>query len=319
MSQRWVAIFACFAPLMFGQQGKVQGPVAGYVFDSGAHAVRPILGIPGASILGDPVDLGFSAIRAAVSPAQEAVLAIAADGSLHAFQLSAGAASEVAVNGFSVAPERIVFSPSGSAAAVYGGGRIQVMTGIGSSPHAGSTFDISALLVLPGNRGHQTLSGSFAVSDDGAYVLVAGGSGVQVFGGGSPRQVASGSGMAVAFARGNHDAIVAGTGVTLIHDVGGAANAQSIAEEGAIPATVGAAFSSDNSKLYLASAAARGVTGFDLAAGTSQTISCDCAPAGIQAMGNFFRLNEVSADPLWLLDTTVTGPRIVFVPAKASE
>jgi hypothetical protein len=30
-------------------------------------------------------------------------------------------------------------------------------------------------------------------------------------------------------------------------------------------------------------------------------------------------LNEVGSTPLWLLDTTVTGPRIVFVPVKASE
>ena len=319
MSHRWLAALACFAPLVFGQQGKVQGPVAGYVFDGPAHALRPVLGIPGASLLGDPVDLGMSMTAAAVSQAQDAVLAVAADGSLHAFQLSAGVASEVAVNGFSVSPERIVFSPSGSAAAVYGGGRIQVLTGVGTNPHAGSIFDISALLALPGNRGHSTLAGSFAVSDDGVYVLVASGSGVQVFGGGSPRQVATGRGLAVAFARGNHDAVAAGTGVVLIQDVGGAANTQSLAAEGALSAAVGVAFSADNSKLYVASAAARGVTGFDLGAGTSQTFTCDCTPAGIQAMGNVYRLNEVSADPLWLLDTSAVGPRIVFVPAKASE
>ena len=37
---------------------RVDGPVAGFVFDADRHALRPILGVPGASYLGPAVVSG---------------------------------------------------------------------------------------------------------------------------------------------------------------------------------------------------------------------------------------------------------------------
>ncbi len=318
MAKRSLLIFFVAAPLL-AQQGRVAGPVAGYVFDQASQAVRPVLGIPGASTLGDPVNLGLSAASAWISPGLDSVIAVATDGSMHVFGLSAGVASEIAVNGVTVSAERVAFSPSGSAAAIYGGGRIQVLTQLPSAPKGGSSYDISTFLAMPQGRGHQKLTGSFAVSDDGAYALVATASGAQLLGAGTPRQLVAGRNLAVAFARGNHDAVIAGTAVTLVTDVGGAATPQSLAADGSVPPSVGAAFSADNSKLYVSSAAGRGVTGFDLAAGTSRIFTCDCTPSGLVSMGNVYRLNEAGAGPVWLFDTPANGPRIVFVPARVSE
>ena len=314
-----VNLLCLAAPLAFAQQGRVEGPVAGYVFDGGSQALRPVLGIPGASVLGDPVNLGTALASGAVSPRLDSVLAVATDGTFHLYALNAGSASEVPVNGVPFVPERIVFSPTGSAAALYGGGRIQVVTGLPGAPKPGNNFDISALLTLPAGRGHQTLTGSFAVADDGAYVLVSAGSGVHLFGAGAAKQLLAARGAAVAFAPGTHDAAIAAASVMLVKDVGGAATQQLIAADGPGPSTVGAAFSADSSKLFVAAAAGQGVTAFDLTAGTSSAIRCDCTPAGITSMGNLYRLNEVGSAPLWLLDTTATGPRIVFVPAKGAE
>jgi hypothetical protein len=313
-----VSLLCLAAPMVHAQQGAVAGPVAGYVFDGAAHALRPVLGIPGASILGDPVNLGVALASATVSPRLDSVLAVTADGSFHIFTLSGGAARDAGVNGITVPPERMVYSPMGTAAALYAGSRIQVVTGLPAAPVAGNTFDLTALLALPGGRGHHSLTGSFAVSDDGAYLLVAEGAGVQGFGPGPSRLVVAARGAAVAFAPGSHDAAVAGLGVTLVKDVGGAASQQAIAPEDGTHPAVGVAFSTDGGKLYLASAIAQGVTAFDLAAGTRTLIPCNCTPAGITGMGNLYRLNEVGAAPLWLLDTTASGPRIVFVPVKAS-
>jgi hypothetical protein len=298
-----VSLLCLAAPLALAQQGRVEGPVTGYVFDGQAQALRPVLGIPGASVLGDPVNLGAGLASGAVSPRLDSVIAVATDGTFHIYTLNAGAASEVPANGIPFVPERVVFSPTGSAAALYGGGRIQVVTGLPGAPKPGNNFDISALLALPRGRGHQTLTGS----------------GVHLMGAGAAKQLVAARGAAVAFAPGTHDAAIAAASVTLVKDVGGAAAQQLIAAGGAGPSTVGAAFSADGSKLFVAAAAGQGVTAFDLAAGTSSAIRCDCTPAGITGMGNVYRLNEVGSAPLWLLDTTATTPRIVFVPVKTSE
>jgi len=318
MAMRTLGFVVLTAAMAAGQQGRIAGPVVGFVFDGSARAIRPILGIPGASVLGDPLAVGCDLSYAAVSPRLDSAVAAAADGSFHVFKLNAGAATEVAANGITAAPERAVFSPSGSAAAVYAGSRIQVITGLPASPTPGATFDISGLLAMPGSRGHHPLTGSFAVSDDGQYVLVAEGSGVQAFGPGASRQVLSAQGAFVAFAPGSHDAAVAGSGVTILKDVAGSAAPQSIAGEDATRAAIGAAFSADGGKLYVASKSAQSVTVFDLSAGTNNAVGCDCTPAGITPMGNVYRMNEVGTAPLWLLDPGTATPRIVFVPAKPS-
>jgi hypothetical protein len=79
---------------------------------------------------------------------------------------------------------------------------------------------------------------------------------------------------------------------------------------------VGVAFSQDSRKLYVASAAARGVVAFDLSANSRSSIACDCTPGTLAPMGNLYRLNDLGPAALWLLDTGAAGPRIVFVPAR---
>ena len=308
-----LSLLAFASPALYAQQGRVAGPVAGYVFDGGAHVLRPVLGIPGASVLGDPVNLATDVSLASVSPRLDSLIAAGPNGSFHFFGLNSGVATEIGVSGIATAPERVVFSPTGSAAAIYTGGRIQVLTGLPSSPVAGSTFDLSSLLALPGGRGHRQLSGPFAVSDDGAYVLVAEGLGVQLLSAGGSRTIAPSQCTALAFLPGTHDAAIAGTGVTLLKDVGGAASPQVLAPWNTSRKSLGLAYSTDATKLYLAST--DGVTVFDLAAATDSTVSCDCSPTGITAMGTLFRLNEAGRSPLWLLDPGT--PRIVFVPVKS--
>ena len=48
---RILGLVSLAAPLLVGQQGRVGGPVAGYVFDRSARTLRPILGIPGAWLM----------------------------------------------------------------------------------------------------------------------------------------------------------------------------------------------------------------------------------------------------------------------------
>lgn len=309
-----VGLAGLAATLVHAQQGRIAGPVAGYVFDSPAHALRPILGIPGASVLGDAVKLGIDPVLAAVSPKLDSVIAVAGDRSFHFFRLNAGVTAEASVNGLAASPERIVFSPAGTAAALYAGGQIQILTGLPGTPTPGNRFELTALLALPGGRGHGPFTAAFAVSDDGAYLLVAAGNGVQLFGSAGIRQLAATRSTAVAFAPGSHDAVLAGTSVILVKDTGGASTLQPVGDSA--HGAVGAAFSADAGTVYIASS--EGVAAFDLAAGTRTLIHCNCTPESLTGMGNVYRLNEAGPAPLWLLDPNAATPRIVFVPVKAS-
>lgn len=295
------------------QQGTLAGPVAGFAFDSGARGLRPIQGIPGAAVLGDTVNFGVDVATVAVSPRLDSALVVAVDGSVHAFQLSSGGAGVVALNGVSASPERIAFSPSGTAAALYAAGNVQVITGLPAAPVVASSFAFT-----PGGgtaRAHRPFAGSMAVSDDGALVLIADGAAVRLFQSGAERTVTSGTNSAVAFAPGSHDVAIANAnnGVLLIRGIDAAGSQQTI---GTVKTPVGAAFSQNGKTLFVASSADKTVTAFDLAGGASTPLACNCTPTGLAPMGRAFRLNEIGQGPLWMVDTAAAQPRIVFVPAR---
>jgi DNA-binding beta-propeller fold protein YncE len=120
----------------------------------------------------------------------------------------------------------------------------------------------------------------------------------------------------IAFAPGSHDAAVAarGTGAMLIHDVPGSSAQQILAPDGpSFNAPVGIAFSADGKRVFVASASQQLVAGFDLS-GNRADLACSCTPSELVPMGTSLRLNELSGDPLWLVDTGA-APRVVFVPA----
>jgi hypothetical protein len=252
-----------------------------------------------------------------VAPRQDSFFAVAADGTLHYFTIAAGAGTEKSIDGLATAPERIVFSPSGTAAAIYSKQQAQIVTGLPASPTVAATIALNEAAPRGGRRIPPTL----AVSDDGAYLLAALGGAIQL---GSQNGVVrpvmqTGANAVIAFAPGAHDAAVAarGTGAMLIRDVPGAAAQQLLAADGpSFNATAGIAFSPDGKRVFVASASQNSVATFDLA-GNRADISCDCSPNQLTPMGASFRLNELSPGPLWLVDAGV-APRVVFVPALRS-
>src|SRR5689334_924570 len=122
------------ALLLSAQEGRVSGPSAGFVFDTLGHVLRPVRGIAGASVIGDPVDLGMDVTNVYIAPQQDLALAVAADGSPHLFALASGTAKERPMEGLSGTSERVVFSPNGTAAALYAAGHVQVIRGLPDSP-----------------------------------------------------------------------------------------------------------------------------------------------------------------------------------------
>ncbi len=318
------SLIFCTASFGFAQQGAVAGPTAGMVFDSGAQALRPVRGIPGASTLGEPIHVSYNLTAAYVSPRQDSVFGVADGGSTHLFTLNAGAAAEVSIDGLASAPARVFFSPTGTAAALYSNGAVQIVTGLPAAPKVTGTLQLEPQSGISPRR-LRTAMPSLAISDDGAYVLYASGNSIRLANPneGSRQVITAGYGAALAFAPGGHDAAVAarGTGVVLIRDVPNVAAQQPLAaDDPALDSIAGLAFSADGARLFAASASANSVIAFDTAALSRTEIACNCTPSALAAMGNLFRLNEAGAAPLWLFDPDSPGPRIVFVPAlKAAQ
>jgi len=313
------------APLLYGQQGSIAGPSTGFVFDNSSHMLRAIRGIPGAALIGDPVDFGFQTAWASVSPSLTSALVADAKGAIHAFQLNGAQPVERPVDGIAAA-QHVVFSPAGTAAALYSAGSVQMLKGLPDAPALAGTLSLgpdhrsqfSGAASL--RKARRSAAEPLAVSDDGAWLLLVSNGGLRILGlGGDNRKLADVSaGTLAAFAPGGHDAaaIDPEAGLVLFHDVAGASAPQILVGPGSnLGLPVSVAFSPDARKVFVASAAARTVTAVDVGTGASTPLACDCTPSGLVRMGSVFRLNEFGAGPLWLLDAQTNGPRLIFVPA----
>src|SRR5262245_42424841 len=63
--RRIAAAILCLLFLKSGAAGaqlplSLNAPTLGYVFDAGSASLRPLLGIPGSSLMGRPVEFGFT-------------------------------------------------------------------------------------------------------------------------------------------------------------------------------------------------------------------------------------------------------------------
>jgi hypothetical protein len=312
-----------------GQQGSLAGPVAGFVYDSSSRALRPVQGVPGASLIGHPLSLGLDLTAAYVAPRQDSAFVVS-DGALHFFRLASAGPVEATLGGVSFIPQRVIFSPSGTAAALFTPGNVQVFQGLPGAPALAGTIGLPAAgtaQASPATAGRSRqrapATAGFALSDDGVYLLGVSDRFVRLLSvnGHNRSLVPAGAGALLAFAPGGHDAAVLdpAAGLLLIRDASGAANVQTIAPpDDSLASAVGVGFSQDGAKLYVAGSAAQGVVIFDLSASSRATISCGCMPTTLAPMGSLFRLTEFGSGPLWLLDTGALPPRIVFVPAPTN-
>jgi len=306
--------------MLLAQQGTLSGPVAGFVFDNSAGALRPIRGIPGASLVGDPVNFGMDTAAVWVAPRQDSAIVVGTDQSLHLFAMNGGTPAEISLGGIAGAPERVVFSPSGTAVALMSSGETRILTGLPSAPELAGSIKAPGRIIPTSGRNKAALLPSFALSDDGAYALaIAEGSVLLLTPQGERRMLMHVKANAlVAYAPGSHDAAVMDTtdGLSLIRDTAGAASTQLLAAfDDGLAGPAGVAFSQDGKTIYVASANSQSVAAFNLAAASRIAIGCNCTPTTLAPMGNVFRLTDLTSGPLWLLDGAT--PRTVFVPARA--
>ena len=309
-----ILVYVCLAACsLYGQAGKLARPSMGFVFDQSTHTLRRIEGIPGAALVGSPVDFGFALSSAYVAPRLDSVFVMAdGDCRAHLFRLTADAPRELAVDSMGGC-FLVAYSPSGTAAALYSRGSVLVIKGLPDAPVVAATVSLR-----PNPRPQRPLPFTLAISDDGTYLLYGAGGLIELFGvAGDRRRVADGAReVTAAFAPGGHDAaVIQRDKLILFQDIAGAATERTFP---GIEMPSGLAFSPDGKKLFVASMGLQSVTTIQVATGDRSALPCDCTPSTLIPMGSLFRLNELGTEPLWLLDTA-SDRGLVFVPAPAGN
>jgi len=313
---RWLLAASLLLPALVAG-ATIQGPELGYVFDSAKGELRPILGIPGAAVLGKPLALGVELRNVAVSPLQDYVLAL---GSEHnqamVFTMSHSPLTPVMVEGADRGAGQIVISARGQAAALYykDASRIEVVTGLPAAPKVSSELYLTA---------GQNLT-AIAVGDDGRTVLAAAGDRVFEAATGGEVPVLKDLGHVTAItipAAGT--ALVADSGrnqIVRVRGIGTGIESDVIAgpKEG-ISMPVAVAVSLDGSRAFVANAKSGKVSTIDLKTEAAIiSTACACTPTGLDRLaGNeVFRLTEVTSRPIWVLDAGGSETRVLFVPAE---
>ena len=262
-------------------QYRVSGPVAGYVPDAARSSLQPVLGMPGAAVLGDIVRLNGAWSLLGVSPSQEYVVATDRN-SGNVLLVSTEDSSVHRVDGALRGADRAQMSPNGTSAVLRAGGQLQVLTALPDSTRAQSPVDVSALGPLQ----------ALAVSDDGALVLVVAGTGADtalysINATGELRWLgALKQDARLSFANRSHAAAIAGVGTNelwFLPDAGGDFSLRRLAgPENGVSGPVGVAFSDDNRRVLAAHSG--GVTKVNLDDSAVTGAACSCTPTLLARM-----------------------------------
>lgn len=280
----------------------LSAPVLGYLHDSESATVRPIHGIPGASLLSDPLALPWSVTRAAMTPAGDLVLIT---GESTAWVLSAnGARREIPglATLANASKTDLFLSPDGSAAAFRNreANLLEIVTGLPDQP------------VIAHRSDTQFAAGALAVSDDGTLVLTAGPDGVYLTDtSGGVERVAE-AGLGAAFRPRSHEYALLLSGESVLWK---AAEARQWDASQGVHSAVAARFSNDGRTLWIANA-----DGTLLAIGANGAIEradCGCQPDRLSTLtGNAVALTGgLTRTPMKLATAGSEGLKLFFVPA----
>ena len=304
------------------QSAIVGGPSLGFTPDNAGAAIRPILGIPGASLLGQRLTLETNIHGVVVSPKQDYALAVRNDDEqLIVLDLRTGIVANVA--GANPGADVAGISPTGSTAAVYDH-ESRLVQVIGRLPDASDVLHQFDASQIPG------LAASLAVSDDGTIALMKFVEAESptlwlMDSSGASWPVSSDRPSAAAFFPNSSDAIVtddASQSAFLILDpLGAGTRIPLLSAEDGITAFAGIATSEDGRRVFFADASSGNIAIVDLETRRPEILSCQCRVTGLHRLKgrSVFRLTDVSSEPIMVLDASGTEPQIVLIPPAASD
>jgi hypothetical protein len=289
------------------QSASVGGvPALGYLFDTSARAFRPILGIPRAAAIGEPVESGFSIQSAIVLGGSSTALAMLREGGAAVIDLSGQRPPAIIPI---VGHARALYSsPRGTAAAVLTENWAGFLTGVssGNPQVAGLALDAQPVAA--------------SVSDDGMNLMAALADGSILMAGrdGSRTSIAPPAPVSrVAFRPGGTDALAITTDNRAWFIQSGAM-AQIAGPEDGVAQIVGIDFLPDANRAVIASSNGA-ILIVDVRSGAKSSAACSCNPSRLEPMAapGIFRLTEAPAQPQYMFDGS--SLQTFFVPAAAPK
>jgi hypothetical protein len=339
-----------------GISASVAPPVLSFIVDT-TQGVRPVIGIPGAASIINPLELGFPVVRAAVATGQDYVLATTTEGgwptllqlrggtiivrSAAAFADSQQRSRQVECEREADTPlgkrlrmmscsnapsgddsgatiDRIALSSSGSAVALFSDSRHLVF--------AFTNLSQSPMLVGKFQVGELGTVSAFAISDDGRSVVVGvsngDAGGLFLLAQDHPAQLIAQMRhpSAIAFLRNSQDAVIADDVENKVYMLSQGQVFPLATAESGIAGPVGIAVSGDNRKAFIGNRQSGSVMTIALNGTIEGLTYCNCTLTGLHATraDSVFRLSDFSGGPILLFDGTST-PRMIFVPMSNSH
>ncbi len=323
---RWSASFVLAGLIALSVQAQspiLNGPSLGFTSENGGTAIRPIIGIPGASLFADRLPLETEFRGAVIAPMQNYAIALRiADGKAVVMDLRSNVPVLRTVEGVRGGGDLIAASPTGSVAAIYDHATktVQVIDHVPEAPAVIRLFDASR---IPGR------ARSITVNDDGTVLLARfaddeSGSLWVMDSSGASSQIPADRASAVAFFPNSSNAVIADdaslSAFVLLDAARAATRVPLISAIDGISTFSSAIVSDDSRRVFFTDASSGNVILVDMETRRSTLLSCDCRATGLSRLkGNFiFRLNEPSGDPTMVLDASTSEPRIVIIPPSAS-
>jgi len=308
------------APLLLAQGTGINlanGPVLGFVSGSTPVQLQPILGIPGASRLGDALPLPNTVTQLYLAPGHS--YALAAQGPVNPIALlilrvPSGSQTNptiVALPGVLAQPDLVAFSPTGRSAALYSQqeNRLQVLTGLPNSPQVARDMPDVHLANNPTK---------LAISDDAQALLIADGSGAvyALSGNTAPVPVYRTSNVsALAFVSQSHDAVVGDPLLGTVAIVQASGVKVLVPAEGCQPQA--AVSTADGKTILIACPAQRLISSIDLASGVANAYKIGNSPSALEAVGarDTFLMSPPDGGTYWLFTWQPEGPVVSFIGA----
>lgn len=321
------AFLLCALPLLGWADNAttVGGPVSAYLYDSQARAIRPVIGYPGASYVGDAAIANLDA--AGIAPDGAAALAVR-EGKLYLISgLKSGSPALEAIDGAISDVDRFAWSQDPSTVAVYASksGQAQVLSNLTTSPTASPVLDFSGvrgvLSALAVDRsGAHVVAGFSADSGGGVYTASAGA---------DPQFLAEAAKpVAILLANQEHDLYFADQERQQIWEVQSFDRQPAsllFADAGSgISAPVGIQFSRDGTSLFVAEAGSQTLDVFDLKARSATAkVALEFTPDTLNALSSrsmMLKSNVQGQEPYFVLnDAGADGLGVFFVPSGREQ
>ncbi len=292
------------------------GPQLGYVWSDKAQTLRPVLGVPGSSLLGDSVVPAGVYVKAATSALSRLALLEETDGALNLMTLPSGQPSRLSAT--IAAGAELRFSPSGVDAIAYlpGASEVVLLTSLATTPHIST-------VPFPSAIAEATVSDSGTIASAltqgaGATIRTITLSGAS-FSAGSV--VALGG---LAFVGSTENLLLADSAqnsLILIQNSSSAPAPVLLGSASLLKAPQGIAATHDGHWAILSNSGDTNIVRVDLTSNSApQVFACACQPATVAPLSGLgvFRITTADTGPAWIFDAAASTPRALFIPASAS-